>query len=93
VDVKVAADAEAKLAFAAQRLAKTGQPFYLAVGLRKTHLSWRFPAPWLQVQTLTHTHTHTHAHTHTHTHTAALSNKGREEEDEEAEAEKRGALL
>ena len=47
VDRKIADDAAEKLPRAAAHYNATGQPFYAAVGLRKTHLSWRFPAPWL----------------------------------------------
>jgi iduronate 2-sulfatase len=37
-----------KLQYAADNLKKTQQPFFLAVGFRKPHTPWRFPAAYLQ---------------------------------------------
>jgi len=36
-----------KLRLAAWNRAQTGQPYLMAVGLRKPHLAFRFPRPWL----------------------------------------------
>lgn len=41
-------DAVQKLRRAKEGHDATGQPFFLAVGFRKPHTSWRFPAPFLQ---------------------------------------------
>lgn len=48
-DATTLADAKAKLRFAATNLAKTGQPFFLGVGLQKPHLDWRIPAGYLDM--------------------------------------------
>lgn len=39
-------DARKKLAYAVGNRARTGQPFFLAVGLRKPHLDFRIPKPF-----------------------------------------------
>jgi hypothetical protein len=44
----ISTDAVAKLRLAAWNLNTTAQPFFMAVGFRKPHLAFRFPAPWLQ---------------------------------------------
>ncbi len=43
----IADDTVAKLRLAAATLRTTGRPFFLASGLRKPHMPWRFPAPYL----------------------------------------------
>eukprot|EP00929_Paragymnodinium_shiwhaense_P006604 TRINITY_DN11036_c1_g1_i1.p1 TRINITY_DN11036_c1_g1~~TRINITY_DN11036_c1_g1_i1.p1 ORF type:complete len:764 (-),score=41.93 TRINITY_DN11036_c1_g1_i1:511-2469(-) len=47
-DKIIANDAILKLRLAASVRKQSGQPFFLAVGFRKPHLSFRFPAPFLQ---------------------------------------------
>lgn len=47
-DKVIADDAIAKLHFAAQQIKDSNKPFFLAVGFRKPHLAWRFPAPFLR---------------------------------------------
>ena len=44
----IADDAVLKLRLAAAHRAATGTPFFLAVGFRKPHLPFRFPAPFLE---------------------------------------------
>lgn len=46
-DQVIADDAIAKLQRAKRVLDTTGRPFFLAVGFRKPHTPWRFPAPFL----------------------------------------------
>ena len=46
-DKVIGDDALAKLQRAARNKNATGQPFFLAVGFRKPHTAWRFPAPYL----------------------------------------------
>ena len=46
-DKTIGDDAVAKLSIAAANLKQTGMPFFLAVGFRKPHTPWRFPAPYL----------------------------------------------
>ena len=46
-DRVISSDAVVKLRLAAYNLRQTGQPFFMAVGFRKPHLAFRFPAPWL----------------------------------------------
>ena len=46
-DKVVADDALAKLELGAASFRATGRPFFLAAGFRKPHMSWRFPAPFL----------------------------------------------
>eukprot|EP00931_Biecheleriopsis_adriatica_P004102 TRINITY_DN10581_c0_g1_i2.p1 TRINITY_DN10581_c0_g1~~TRINITY_DN10581_c0_g1_i2.p1 ORF type:complete len:751 (+),score=121.10 TRINITY_DN10581_c0_g1_i2:151-2253(+) len=48
-DRVIADDAVVKMRLAAENLNKTGQPFFLAVGFRKPHLPFRFPAPILSL--------------------------------------------
>jgi len=43
IDVPVFKDAKLKLEFAAANLKKTGQPFFLNVGIKRPHLVWRVP--------------------------------------------------
>ena len=47
-DKVIADDAIAKLKHAAQQIQQSNKPFFLAVGFRKPHLAWRFPAPFLK---------------------------------------------
>lgn len=42
-------DAVLKLRYAAANLEQHGQPFFLGVGLRKPHLDWRIPVPYLDL--------------------------------------------
>lgn len=53
-------DGLAKLQRASQALNSTGQPFFLAVGFRKPHTPWRFPAAYLQYYELNTTDTALH---------------------------------
>lgn len=46
-DIETLQNAQAKLAFAAENRKKTGQPFFMGMGLQKPHLDFRFPAPFL----------------------------------------------
>ena len=46
-DKVIANDAIAKMRLLAANYGRTGQPFFMAVGFRKPHLAFRFPAPWL----------------------------------------------
>eukprot|EP00039_Didymoeca_costata_P032510 m.38126 g.38126 ORF g.38126 m.38126 type:complete len:742 (-) comp9393_c0_seq1:117-2342(-) len=46
-DRVISTDAIAKLRLATMNRNTTGQPFFMAVGFRKPHLAFRFPAPWL----------------------------------------------
>eukprot|EP00927_Polykrikos_kofoidii_P031394 TRINITY_DN26_c0_g2_i2.p1 TRINITY_DN26_c0_g2~~TRINITY_DN26_c0_g2_i2.p1 ORF type:complete len:737 (-),score=84.45 TRINITY_DN26_c0_g2_i2:169-2379(-) len=48
-DRVIADDAVLKLRLAAQNLRETGQPFFMAAGFRKPHLSFRFPRPILDL--------------------------------------------
>ncbi len=48
-DLTVANDAVLKLRLAADHLSRTGTPFFAAVGFRKPHLAFRFPAPFLDL--------------------------------------------
>lgn len=48
-DKTIADDGVAKLHIAAASRNRTGRPFFVAVGFRKPHMPWRFPAPWLDV--------------------------------------------
>jgi arylsulfatase A-like enzyme len=45
-DKVISDDAVVKLGIAAKTLKATGRPFFLAVGFRKPHMPWRFPAPY-----------------------------------------------
>lgn len=46
-DKVIADEALKKLDIASGRAQRTGKPFFLAVGFRKPHMPWKFPAPWL----------------------------------------------
>eukprot|EP01050_Picozoa_sp_SAG11_P028845 SAG11_NODE_7881_length_1085_cov_1.356998_2_plen_163_part_01 len=46
-DKVVADDALVKLELGAANFHATGRPFFLAAGFRKPHMSWRFPASFL----------------------------------------------
>lgn len=48
-DKTIADQALKKLSIAANRSLLSGRPFFLAVGLRKPHMPWRFPKPYLDV--------------------------------------------
>ena len=43
LDVPVFKEARRKLSIAADNLRKSGQPFYMAVGIKRPHLVWRVP--------------------------------------------------
>eukprot|EP00041_Stephanoeca_diplocostata_P016505 m.325400 g.325400 ORF g.325400 m.325400 type:complete len:709 (+) comp20385_c0_seq1:72-2198(+) len=47
-DKTIGDDAVDKLKHASEVFNTTGRPFFLAVGFRKPHMSWRFPAPFLE---------------------------------------------
>lgn len=46
-DKVIADEALKKLEIASEYTQRTGKPFFLAVGFRKPHMPWKFPAPWL----------------------------------------------
>eukprot|EP00056_Hartaetosiga_gracilis_P020655 m.20779 g.20779 ORF g.20779 m.20779 type:complete len:732 (-) comp8620_c0_seq2:146-2341(-) len=48
-DKTISDDAVSKLQTAVNNTHKSGQPFFLAVGFRKPHLPFRFPAPYLSL--------------------------------------------
>jgi hypothetical protein len=48
-DKVISDDAIVKLGIAAKTRKETGRPFFLAVGFRKPHMPWRFPAPYTKL--------------------------------------------
>jgi iduronate 2-sulfatase len=48
-DKIIADDGVAKMRLLSANRKRTGQPFFQAVGFRKPHLAFRFPAPWLSL--------------------------------------------
>ena len=47
LDLPVFENAKMKLGYAAKNLRETGQPFFLAVGIKRPHLVWRVPQPYM----------------------------------------------
>jgi len=47
-DKVIADEALKKMRIASDYTQRTGKPFFLAVGFRKPHMPWKFPAPWLE---------------------------------------------